>query len=272
MDQPAKPSNQIPELLESSQVASEVEPEIIWEDHSLALVMKPAGWLTVPGMPGSLSSRDPSVQQWLADRWKNPVTGDSGFVGTVHRLDRPVSGVMVWAKNPRSARRLSEQFAAGKVIKQYWAIASGGPESAEGDWEDWLIVQRINGRNSVARCEAGSPGSQLARTHWQIIPSEHLGSGLTWFSLWPQTGRMHQLRVQTSERGWPILGDTQYGCQSDRWQNRWKLALHARSLTFSHPETGEKFLAEAAVESHWSSLGNEPKWFSPEDRFFIKRS
>lgn len=262
----------VPEVAESAIVAAQVEPEIIWEDPSLALVYKPAGWLTVPGMPGSVSSRDPSVQAWLAKRWQDTTTGQPGFVGTVHRLDRPVSGVMVWARNPRSARRLSEQFASGKIIKQYWAVVSGIPASISGTWEDWLIVERHNGRNRVARCAPATPGGQTARTDWELMASSALNEGLSWFSLWPRTGRMHQLRVQSSERGWPIVGDKQYQCSYAFWPHAWKLALHARSLTFTHPETDERFLVEAAVEEHWKSLGGEKSWFAPDEKYRMRRN
>lgn len=257
-------------LPESARVAAEFEPEIFYEDASLALIHKPAGWLTVPGLPGGISSRDPSLQAWLLDRWRLP-DGQPGFVGTVHRLDRPVSGVMVWAKTQRAARRLAAQFAGGKVVKQYWAVVAGGPPNNSGTWEDWLIVQRDQGKNIVRRCSPGTPGGQTARTDWQKLSAEGLTPGLAWLSLWPRTGRMHQLRVQCAERGWPIVGDVGYGSTAP-WPHPWKMALHARSLTFRHPETDELFLAESAVGPHWSSLGECPDWFLPAQRFQVKRT
>jgi 23S rRNA pseudouridine1911/1915/1917 synthase len=250
------------------EVASKVVPEIIWEDESLAVLFKPSSWLSVPGLPGTITARDPSVQAWLADRWQSS-EGETGFVGTVHRLDRPVSGVMVWARNPRSARRLSEQFAKGRVIKQYWAIVADGPSGQSGTWEDWLIVDRVGGKNVVHRCSPGAPGGQSARTDWQKLESSDIKAGLSWLSLWPKTGRMHQLRVQTAERGWPIVGDLGYGSARHDWPHDWKMALHARSLTFTHPETQQQFLVEAAVEAHWRSLGDETQWFGPLDRFRV---
>lgn len=269
-EQPGNFAPDNPEIADSARVAATVQPEIIWEDTSIALVYKPAGWLTVPGMPGSMSARDPSVQAWLAKRWQDPQSGDPGFVGTVHRLDRPVSGVMVWARNSRAARRLSEQFQTGKVTKQYWAVVSGGPVEKTGTWEDWLIVERHNGRNSVKRCAPATPGGQAARTDWEKVASDSLNPNLSWLSLWPRTGRMHQLRVQNSERGWPIVGDKQYQCVYTDWPHAWKLALHARSLTFYHPETQARFLVEASVEEHWRSLGDEPKWFTPDGKYSVK--
>lgn len=255
----------------AAEVAALVSPEIIWEDESLAVVFKPASWLTVPGLPGTITARDPSVQAWLADRWK-PADASPPFVGTVHRLDRPVSGVMVWARNPRAARRLSEQFAKGRVIKQYWAIVQGEPAANSGTWEDWLIVNRQNGFNVVSRCSPGAPGGQTARTDWQKLASPNLKPGLSWLSLWPKTGRMHQLRVQSAERGWPIVGDIGYGTASEFWPHHWKMALHARSLTFTHPETQQRFLVESAVEEHWRSLGDDALWFHPEERFSLKKA
>ena len=255
----------------AAEVASKVLPDIIWEDESLAVVFKPASWLTVPGLPGTVTARDPSVQAWLAERWQG-TEGEPGFVGTVHRLDRPVSGVMVWARNPRCARRLSEQFAKGRVIKQYWAIVECGPAGQSGTWEDWLIVNRAGGKNVVQRCSPGAPGGQAARTDWQKLETQGLKPGLCWLSLWPKTGRMHQLRVQTAERGWSIIGDVGYGSARLDWPHDWKMALHARSLTFTHPETQQRFLVEAAVEEQWKSLGEVPLWFGQEERFSVKKS
>ena len=255
---------------ESARLAADSEPEIIEEDASFAIVHKPAGWLTVPGTPGTLSSRDPSVQAWLAERWKQP-SGEPGFVGTVHRLDRPVSGVMVWAKSSRSARRLAEQFSGGKVIKQYWAVVAGQPAQSSGTWEDWLILQKHDGRHVVRRCAPGTPQGQPAHTDWQKVAASGLKPDLTWLSLWPRTGRMHQLRVQTAERGWPILGDSAYGSVAE-WPHPWKIALHARSLTFRHPETQQLILVEAAVGPHWSCLGDVQEWFEPTEKYRVKRS
>ncbi len=255
---------------ESARLAADSEPEIIEEDASFAIVHKPAGWLTVPGTPGTLSSRDPSVQAWLAERWKQP-SGEPGFVGTVHRLDRPVSGVMVWAKSSRSARRLAEQFSGGKVIKQYWAVVAGQPAQSSGTWEDWLILQKHDGRNVVRRCAPGTPQGQPAHTDCQKVAASGLKPDLTWLSLWPRTGRMHQLRVQTAERGWPILGDSAYGSVAE-WPHPWKIALHARSLTFRHPETQQLILVEAAVGPHWSCLGDVQEWFEPTEKYRVKRS
>ena len=255
---------------ESARLAADSEPEIIEEDASFAIVHKPAGWLTVPGTPGTLSSRDPSVQAWLAERWKQP-SGEPGFVGTVHRLDRPVSGVMVWAKSSRSARRLAEQFSGGKVIKQYWAVVAGQPAQSSGTWEDWLILQKHDGRNVVRRCAPGTPQGQPDHTDWQKVADSGLKPDLTWLSLWPRTGRMHQLRVQTAERGWPILGDSAYGSVAE-WPPPWKIALHARSLTFRHPETQQLILVEAAVGPHWSCLGDVQEWFEPTEKYRVKRS
>lgn len=257
-------------MMESTRAAAGVEPEIAFEDDYLAIVLKPAGWLTVPGMPGSMSSRDPSVQQWLTRRWPAPGDG-TPFVGTVHRLDRPVSGVMVWAKTQRAARRLSEQFSGGKVVKQYWAVVESDPAGSSGVWEDWLILHRHEGRNSVKRCLPGAPGGQTARTDWQKLNGPGLRSGLAWLALWPRTGRMHQLRVQCAERGWPIVGDVGYGSKAE-WPHPWKMALHARSLTFRHPETQETILAEASVPDHWTALGTVSEWFEPAEKVRIRRS
>lgn len=196
------------------------EPRVFWEDASLAVVCKPAGMLSVPGLGGGTS-----LLAWLRDRYPH-ATGPL----LVHRLDMATSGLLLCAKTLDAYRRLQAQFCSRTVRKRYVALLDGAVAADEGvvelpmraDWED-RPRQRV--------CfEHGAP----ARTEYRVLSRE---GGVTRVALHPVTGRTHQLRVHASHPSGldaPIVGDTLYG----RGGNR--LFLHAESLTFRHPFTGEE--------------------------------
>src|SRR5262249_50892469 len=157
------------------------------------------------------------------------------YLGIPHRLDRPVSGVVVFARNSKAARRLAEQFQDRQVTKEYWAAVEGTPEPAKGIWESWLIKVADEARSDISSEDA--PGARFARTRYRVLKSV---SGQSLLELTPETGRMHQLRLQTARAGWPILGDALYGAKSpfgpDVELARDRIvALHARRLTILHP-------------------------------------
>jgi 23S rRNA pseudouridine1911/1915/1917 synthase len=215
---------------------------ILRDDPHLIAVVKPAGLLT-QGYAGGDSTLEDLVRRHL-----RPDDPASVYLGTVHRLDRPVSGVVVWAKTPRAARRLAAQFAGREVGKQYWALAEG-PAAIEETWDDWLGPVDASG---VARVVAeGSPGARRAVTRVRPLAGE-TPPGTAFLALEPETGRTHQLRAQASHRGRPIVGDAAYG--STRLFPR-GIALHARSLRFEHPALRDEVRLEAPVPAAWVEFG-----------------
>jgi 23S rRNA pseudouridine1911/1915/1917 synthase len=236
--------------------------DVLYEDeHCLALV-KPAGQFTQgTWAPPGEQTLEQAVRDYLA-----PTEPGSAYVGIVHRLDRAVSGVLLWAKNSRSARRLSRQFERRTVRKQYWAIVepsdaaateaiaianSSDPSSqSEETWTDWITSP---GNAGVARAAAeGEPGARLAVT--RIRPDRALGlpEGCAWLRLWPETGRTHQLRVQSALRGMPILGDGAYGAARPFAPG---IALHARSLEVRHPVLQTPLELVAPLPLAWAEQG-----------------
>src|SRR5262245_18024132 len=154
------------------------------------------------------------------------------YLGIPHRLDRPVSGVVLFARQTKSAQRLAEQFQNRQVQKVYWAVVEGAVQPPEGTWEDWLVKIQEESR---AECVAsGTPGARHAVLRFQTMG---VRSGCTFLEIRPQTGRMHQIRVQAASRGWPVLRDLMYGARESfgpapsEPRDR-VIALHARSLTF----------------------------------------
>ncbi len=218
--------------------------EVLYEDNHCLAVNKPAG---VPSQ-GDESGAETLVD--MASRYLKQQYGKPGnvYVGLVHRLDRPTSGVVLLAKTSKAAGRLAAQFRDGAVEKTYWAIVEGGPAEDEGIWADRLEKDR---RANQSRALAGSEvGGKEARTAFRVRERRPGGSLL---ELRPLTGRSHQLRVQLASRGMPILGDGRYGSRIrvEAIDGGGRIALHARSLRFTHPTRAEVIDVEAPVPADW---------------------
>ena len=240
----------IPEIPEKPEkVTSSMSLDILFEDEHLLAVSKPAG-RTTQAPPIAGTTLETLVRTYLG-------SGDptQAFAGTVHRLDRPVSGVVLWAKTSRDAHLMARQFERRTVRKEYWAVVpvpERGPDLRTGIWEDWL-VREDTGLGRVQRCQPGTPRSQQARTRFESVAPVEPTSVISGLKLWPETGRMHQLRVQCGERNMPILGDKLYGsCYEFESQG---IALHARRITFSHPRLTTPMTLEASLPESWSDRG-----------------
>ena len=213
--------------------------DILFEDNHCLAIAKPAG---VPSahFVGREETLDRAAKAYLKDKYKKP---GNVFLGVVHRLDKPVSGVLLFARTSKAAARLSEQFRQGSVEKVYWAVVEGGFTRAAGSLEDWLRKDEQAGRVEVVSPQA--PGARQALLHYQR-KSGH--GGLTWLEVRPQTGRTHQLRVQLARHGTPIYGDAKYG-GVHTFGNA--VGLHARSLTFLHPVRNEPVTLTAELPRAW---------------------
>ena len=223
-------------------------PVILFEDAHLLAVGKPAGLLT-QGIDAGEPTLETVVRRHLARG-----AGDSAYVGTVHRLDRPVSGVVVWAKTPKAARRLADQFARREVGKLYWAIVEGDAAAIGpgGIWDDWLAP--VDASGVVRVVDPHAPGAKRAVTRVEPGHADRLPDGLSWLLLRPETGRTHQLRAQASARGLAILGDAAYGSVRPFDPG---IALHARSLTVRHPVRRQSLTFVAPLPESWKDHGIE---------------
>lgn len=223
--------------------------EVLYHDPHLIAVSKPSGWLSQGWKGGEISLED-RLRHFLA-----PHDPSSLYLGAVHRLDRPVSGVILWALTPKAARRLSSQFANREVRKRYWAIVEGGPPQPDSLWVDWLC-EEDTGLGRVQTCAPQTPRSRQAATLVQRPPQTDalLPDGCSWLVLLPETGRTHQLRVQSSSRGWPILGDRLYGARRP-FGSEGHIALHALEITFQHPVLDRALTLQAPVPPSWTDLG-----------------
>jgi 23S rRNA pseudouridine1911/1915/1917 synthase len=238
--------------------------EILYEDNHCLVVNKPAGLLSQGDETGD-SSLDSWARRYLKEKYQKP---GNVYVGLVHRLDRPTSGVVLLARTSKAAARLAEQFRRGTITKLYWALVEGEPDEPEGLWIDTLEKNRS--ANRVLVIEDPQQGGQSAQVAYRVL--ERL-RGRTKLELRPATGRSHQLRVQLASRGMPILGDRKYGATTvlEAEDGRRRIALHAREIRFTHPTREEVLSIVAPLPVDWPQLereqaGRRTGFITPEER------
>lgn len=197
--------------------------DVLYEDNHHLVVNKPAGLL----VQGDQTKRETLLERaklYLKTKYNKP---GNVFLGLVHRIDRPSSGVVVLARTSKAASRLSSQFRDRTIQKTYWVIVEGTNLPESGRWEDKLL--RRNYRSEV------SPEGKPARLTYRRLRQDQ---NQTLLEIDLETGRHHQIRVQASHRGHPVLGDVRYG--SSRPFGEGTIALHAHRLVFAHVVTGEE--------------------------------
>ncbi len=215
---------------------------VLYEDNHCIAVLKEARVLTAGDQTGDVSLLD-RVKDYIKEKYRKP---GKVFVGLVHRIDRPVSGIVLFARTSKAAARLSEQFRKGNVRKIYRAIVEGTVRDASGELVDWLVKNEQT--NTVRSVAVGSPSSRESRLRFRRLQSAR---GLTLLEVTPETGRSHQIRVQLAGRGHAIYGDGKYG---SKYSLRGAIALHAAELTFDHPILHQPVTVSAADPDSWRGL------------------
>lgn len=213
--------------------------EILYADRHVLAVAKPPRLLTASDHSGD----ETLLERARAYHFARQAEGKKGYLVPVHFLDRPVSGVVLFALSSKAAARLSQAFREGRIQKTYRAVIEGSPGNSTAELEDVLLKdEATNITRSVAK---GTPGGKLSRLSLRPLVSINR---LTLLDIRPKTGRSHQIRVQLASRGWPIYGDVKYGAsQSFHGQ----IALHARAMEFEHPVSKELMTIEAQIPSNW---------------------
>jgi len=221
--------------------------DILFEDNHCVAVAKPAG-MPSTHFEGREETVDRAVKAYLKEKYKKP---GNVFLGVVHRLDKPTSGVLLFARTSKAAARLARQFRDGAVEKVYWAVVEGDVKRPAGSLEDWLLKTEVaapSPNRAASRVEvvpADAEGARQALLHYRRRASH---GGLTWLEVRPQTGRTHQLRVQLAHHGHPVYGDAKYGAVHTFGN---AIGLHARSLTFLHPVRYEPITLTAEPPRPW---------------------
>ncbi len=223
--------------------------EILYEEGPVLAVMKPAGVLTQS--PPGIDSLELRIKRFLKQREQKP---GNAYLATVHRLDRPVSGVMLFCKHVRAARKLSEQFEDRLVKKVYWALVARHPAEPSGTWTDYL--RKVPGEPRSEVVDREHPEGQLAILHYKTLAKT---DAFSWLEIELETGRTHQIRLQASAHGHPLLGDALYGSEvpfgpltAD--ERARAIALHARTIDFRHPMTQEPVSLLAPLPNYWPEV------------------
>lgn len=222
----------------------ETRPVILYEDNHILVVRKPAGMLTQADHSGDIDLLT-WLKQDIAERYQKP---GQVFLGLVHRLDRPVGGLLVVARTSKAASRLSAQVRERRIIKEYLTVVQGCVQPPSGEWHDYLVKDRS--QNQVTVADAGE-GKEAWLAYRRLAWRPDLDQSLLAIRL--GSGRGHQIRVQLASRGYPICGDRRYQTEAvDAAREGPWIALHAAHLAFEHP-----------VRRTWCSFSDAPPQEKP---------
>lgn len=200
--------------------------DIIYEDNHLLVVNKRCGDLVQPD-PNGTSALEDQIKAFIKVRDNKP--GDV-FLGVVHRIDRPVSGVVLFAKTSKALARMNEKIRSGEVCKRYWAVVEQVIEPAEGELKHYIVRDTKQNKSRALTSPRGD--SKEARLRYKVLAAS---KNYTLVEVELITGRHHQIRAQLSALGSPIKGDLKYGARRSNPDGG--ISLHSRCMSFLHPVT-----------------------------------
>ncbi|MFN8276715.1 MAG: RNA pseudouridine synthase [Chitinophagales bacterium] len=210
--------------------------EVLYEDNHLLIVNKPAGVLSQVDKSGD-TSIEQLAKQYIKEKYQKP---GEAFIGVAHRIDRPVSGVLILARTSKALTRLNEMFRTREVQKTYWAVVEARPELPENTLVHWLRKnEKKNMTHAFMMERSDAQRSELSYRYIGSSDKYHL------LEVDPLTGRHHQIRVQLSSIGCSIKGDLKYGAK--RSNSNGAIHLHARKIVFQHPVRKEPLEVTAPV-------------------------
>jgi len=221
--------------------------QVVYEDNHVIIVNKQSGEIVQGDKTGDRPLSD-IVKEYLKEKYHKP---GNVFLGVVHRLDRPVAGLVMFAKTSKALPRLNNMFREGEVHKTYWAIVKNVPPSEEGILENWLVRNEKQNKSYVYDHEV--PNSKKALLKYREIghtDNYHL------LEIQLMTGRHHQIRCQLAAMGCAIKGDLKYG--ASRSNPDGSISLLARKIEFIHPVSKEevKVVAPLPDDNLWQAIGN----------------
>lgn len=197
---------------------------VVYEDNHIIIVNKTASEIVQGDKTGDMPLSE-TVKQYLKEKYQKP---GNVFIGVTHRLDRPVSGLVVFAKTSKALSRLNDMFKNGEVKKTYWAVVKNKPPQEEATLTHWLL--RNEKQNKSYASDKEKPGSKKAILNYKLIAAS---DNYYLLEVDLQTGRHHQIRCQLAKMGCPIKGDLKYGFARSNPDG--SISLHARRIRFVHP-------------------------------------
>ena len=219
--------------------------KVLYEDNHIIIINKAAGEIVQGDKTGDESLCD-TMKAYIKEKYAKP---GNVFIGLPHRLDRPVSGVVVFAKTSKALERLNRMFSEGSVKKIYWALTKGIPVPAEAELESWIL--RNEKMNKSFSYPKEVKGSKRAVLHYRLAAASQ---NYNLIEVELKTGRHHQIRCQLSSIGCPIKGDLKYGAQRSNPDG--SISLHARYIEFTHPVSKELIAVTAPLPGDrlWQSF------------------
>lgn len=218
---------------------------VLYEDNHIIIVNKASGEIVQGDKTGDTPLVE-TVRAYIKEKYNKP---GNVFCGLTHRLDRPVSGVVIFAKTSKALERINNMLQKHEIKKTYWAIVKNAPKQSEGTLVNYLV--RNEKQNKSYAYNTDKPNSKRAELNYQIIGQS---DRYTLLEVNLITGRHHQIRCQLAAMGCPIKGDLKYGF--DRSNPDGSISLHARSVEFTHPVSKELIHVEAPtpVDNLWKAL------------------
>ncbi|GAB3201771.1 23S rRNA pseudouridine1911/1915/1917 synthase [Pontibacter aydingkolensis] len=210
------------------------ELDVLFEDNHVLVVNKPAGLLVHGDETGDITLAD-LAKEYIKHKYNKP---GNVFIGVVHRLDRPVSGVVLLAKTSKALARLNELFRSKKTQKTYWAVVHQKPQNEQGTLVHWLV--KDSSKNVTKAYTKENKSGLRSELHYKLLSADN---GKYLLEVNPITGRPHQIRVQLASMKCTILGDLKYGAAQPLPDK--SIALHARQLQFEHPTLKTQITASA---------------------------
>lgn len=233
-----------------------MKPRIIYEDEHIIVVYKPAGLATQTakvGQPDMVSELKKELMSRERGVKAQAAKSQQPYLAVIHRLDQPVEGLLVFAKNQKSAAKLSGQLVGGSLNKQYFAVICGQPSAKKAELVDYLLKGKDNRAQVVTGQEKAYPDAKKAVLQYRILESVSTPTALSLVDIHIDTGRFHQIRAQMAQAGMPLLGDVKYGseeaCEVGRSLSIRSVALCAYKLVFQHPVTNKKMSFEIKPEN-----------------------
>jgi 23S rRNA pseudouridine1911/1915/1917 synthase len=221
--------------------------EVVYEDNHIIIVNKAAGEIVQGDKTGDTPLSD-TVKEYIKEKYHKQ---GNVFLGVAHRLDRPVAGLVVFARTSKALTRLNDMFRAGEVHKTYWAITKNRPAEPEGELTDWLVRREKQNKSYAYDHEVRD--SKKAVLRYRLLASS---DNYNLLEITLLTGRHHQIRCQLANIGCPIKGDLKYGAQRSNPDG--SISLLARRIEFIHPVSKKNIVVLASLpkDNLWQAFAN----------------
>ena len=236
------------------------KPDIVFEDNYMIACVKPYG---ISSQPDNAGGEDlmTTVKNYLFDKSDNSVNSSDKepYLAVINRLDRPVAGIVLYAKTPEMAASLSDMLRDGEITKYYQAVVTGFMKEPEGTLTDWLVFDKKNNISAIAKSE--TKGAKKAVLNYEVLDELDTDDGpISYLLIELITGRHHQIRCQLAHAGCGIWGDAKYNSGKTTKRKKPGIGLFSTMLEFTHPVTGEDISLHKEPEGEAFDIIDQMDW------------